>query len=77
MNGKQAAGLAATVWLFGGLLGVGFELTPPAHAGPPAITEDSDEWNCATMGNHICGPGNSTGLRPGRYDQEGLFIEAS
>jgi hypothetical protein len=39
------------------------------------ITEDSDEWNCATMGNHLCGPGNSTGLLPGRYDSEGLFVE--
>lgn len=26
----------------------------PAHAD---VTEDSPEWNCATMGNSICGPG--------------------
>jgi hypothetical protein len=36
VNGKQAAALAATLWLFGGLLGLGFG-TAHAHAGPGVI----------------------------------------
>lgn len=41
----------------------------------PTITEDMDGWECSTMGNHLCGPGNSTGLLPGRYSVEGLLLE--
>ena len=30
--------------------------------------EDSPEWDCTTMGNQVCGPGNPQGVAPGRYE---------
>lgn len=27
-----------------------------AESGDTAITEDDPRWDCATMGNHVCGP---------------------
>ena len=37
-----------------------------AH-GPTTIQEDSPSYDCRTSGNHICGPGNSNGVRAGLY----------
>jgi hypothetical protein len=31
------------------------------------ITEDESGWDCRTMGNRICGPGNVQGAIPGDY----------
>lgn len=36
--------------------------------------EDDPGWNCATMGDHICGPGNSEDLPAGCYDNATLVI---
>ena len=38
--------------------------TAQAH---PGHQEDDPGWNCTVDGNHICGPGNSNGVAPGRY----------
>jgi hypothetical protein len=39
-----------------------------------ASQEDSTGWNCTTMGNHVCGPTNTEGLRAGCYDDGVLVI---
>lgn len=31
------------------------------------ILEDESGWDCRTMGNRICGPGNAQGVAPGYY----------
>lgn len=50
---KATAGvLVGLVWLFGGLMVTGCELT--SH-NEPVIVEDDPRWDCRTMGNKICG----------------------
>jgi DNA uptake protein ComE-like DNA-binding protein len=39
----------------------------PVHEGDPG-------FNCATMGNHVCGPGNREGIPAGCYDQGTLVV---
>lgn len=42
------------------------------------ITEDEAGWDCRTMGNNVCGPGNAQGVPPGDYsswDEGGMNIE--
>jgi hypothetical protein len=44
-----------------------------------APTEDSAGWNCATMGNHICGPTNPESVPAGCYEDledEGTLVVA-
>lgn len=36
--------------------------------------EDSPSWDCITMGNRICGPGNSQGVAPGCYNDGGQLV---
>lgn len=55
-------------------MGVTFMLMgaqPPPIEPKPAtglvITEDDPRWDCTTMGNQVCGPGNDDGARPGFY----------
>lgn len=45
-------------------LGLAFS-TQAAYAGTPQ--EDTAKWDCRTMGNHVCGPGNPQHVRPGLY----------
>ncbi len=48
----------------------------PIPASEP-VTEDSPSWDCRTMGNLICGPGdndNPQGFEPGRYEA-GVLVE--
>ena len=54
------------------------ESTAPATvAAPtaPVITEDSPQWNCTTMGNGLCGPGNTNGATPGYYRGGRLYAD--
>jgi predicted Fe-S protein YdhL (DUF1289 family) len=37
-------------------------------------TEDTPGWNCATDGNHVCGPRNPEHLPAGCYDDATLVI---
>lgn len=40
-----------------------------------AIVEDDAQWDCRTMGNHICGIDNSQHVQSGIYDNNGkLFM---
>jgi DNA uptake protein ComE-like DNA-binding protein len=39
----------------------------PVHEGDPG-------FNCATMGNHVCGPDNTEGIPAGCYDQGTLVV---
>jgi DNA uptake protein ComE-like DNA-binding protein len=39
----------------------------PVHEGDPS-------FNCATMGNHVCGPDNGEGIPAGCYDQGTLVV---
>jgi predicted Fe-S protein YdhL (DUF1289 family) len=58
--------------------------TPQAQQAPataePTITyrwgqtEDTPGWNCATDGNHVCGPRNPEHLPAGCYDNATLVI---
>lgn len=38
------------------------------------ITEDDPGWSCQTMGNRVCGPGNSEGVTPGCYSDTGDMV---
>ncbi len=40
----------------------------PEQPVQATIWEDGPGFNCTTMGNHICGPGNSEGLPAGCYE---------
>lgn len=37
--------------------------------------EDDPGWDCRTMGDHVCGVGNSQGVAPGLYDQAGALVD--
>lgn len=51
--------------------------TPAAKAQAVVFVEEDDPaWNCRTMGNRICGPGNSNGVTPGIYTSQGNLILA-
>lgn len=53
-GGALAVLVALAVWFVAGLFA---PVSPSAYASPvPVVTEDSPEWNCATMGDHECGP---------------------
>lgn len=41
---------------------------------PAKLQEDDPGWNCATMGNHVCGPGNTEHLPAGCYDDAMLVL---
>jgi DNA uptake protein ComE-like DNA-binding protein len=43
-------------------------------AAPAAAQEDEAGFNCATMGNHICGPDNREGIPAGCYDHGTLVV---
>lgn len=61
------------------LLGIWHGFNPPTpqttHAAQSVkVEEDSPAFDCTTMGNRICGPGNSNGVPAGIYDQGGVLI---
>ncbi len=56
------------------LIGIPAVACTPSAKADPAITEDSPNWNCATQGNHICGPSNPDGLAPGLY-RDGALVK--
>lgn len=37
--------------------------------------EDQACWDCATMGNRVCGPDNPQGMPAGRYDVDGVLVD--
>jgi hypothetical protein len=39
----------------------------PVDTTTVVIEEDSSHWDCRTMGNLVCGPGNAQGVTPGDY----------
>lgn len=65
-GGVLAVVVALALWFFAGAFGVS---TPAAVASPVSdvaeVTEDSDAWNCATMGDHECGPRAAVPTVPG------------
>lgn len=38
------------------------------------ITEDESGWDCVSMGNRICGPGNDQGKPAACYDDGGVIV---
>jgi hypothetical protein len=40
------------------------------------VPEDSPAFDCTTMGDHECWPGNSNGVPPGIYDKGGVMVES-
>lgn len=48
--------------------------TPIVVQAAPASHEGDPSWNCATMGNHLCGPKNGEKLKAGCYDNAVLVI---
>lgn len=55
-GGALAVVVALAVWFLSGAF-ASLVASPTAYASPvPVVTEDSPEWNCATMGDHECGP---------------------
>lgn len=50
-GGALAVLVVLAVWFVAGLFA---PVSPSAYASP--VAEDSPEWNCATMGDHECGP---------------------
>lgn len=47
-----------------------------AHSEPVAVSEDHPKFDCATMGNRECGPGNAQGVAAGCYDAAGVLVVA-
>jgi DNA uptake protein ComE-like DNA-binding protein len=52
------------------------ETTPdtPAIVAAAPVHEGDQGFNCATMGNHVCGPDNGEGIPAGCYDQGTLVV---
>lgn len=52
------------------------EPTPntPATVAAAPVHEEDPGFNCATMGNHVCGPDNREGIPAGCYDQGTLVV---
>jgi DNA uptake protein ComE-like DNA-binding protein len=50
------------------------EATPDTPAIVAAAHEGDQGFNCATMGNHVCGPDNGEGIPAGCYDQGTLVV---
>ena len=42
--------------------------TPSVDDTPIVVNEDDPGWNCATMGNRVCGVGNAEGVPAGCYN---------
>lgn len=40
------------------------------------IAEDESGWDCVSMGNRICGPGNANGVPAGCFDEGGVLVAA-
>lgn len=59
-----AAGTTAAVVALGLLASAGTSMQhdriATSHQSAPRIEEDEPGWNCATMGNQICGPSTFT-----------------
>lgn len=54
-RGGLAVVVVGLLWMLAGLF-VTVSNAPMVYASPvPIVTEDSPEWNCATMGDHECG----------------------
>jgi hypothetical protein len=45
------------------------QLAPVDDTTTITIQEDDPRWDCRTMGNRICGEGNSEGVAPGYYGE--------
>lgn len=59
-GGVLAVVVAVAVWFLAGAF-AGLVSSPTAYASPvPVVTEDDPAWNCATMGDHECGPRAAT-----------------
>lgn len=65
------ARIASTIAVFASLAA-----SSAAIASAQPVFDDSGSFDCTTMGNHICGPGNETGVVPGIYSPEGVLITA-
>jgi DNA uptake protein ComE-like DNA-binding protein len=46
-------------------------------ARPAVVHDDDPNFNCATAGNHVCGPDNAAGLAAGCYDDGTLVVPSS
>lgn len=62
MSNRLGAALTAGII---GLGALGVWCAPLASAD--VISDDSPAFDCRFMGNHICGPGNDQGVKPGWY----------
>src|SRR5690242_9706578 len=58
-NTLNALALLTAKAVLGASLALGFVSVPTASASPTVCAEDQPCWDCATMGNLICGPGQS------------------
>jgi hypothetical protein len=75
-----AAALAVIVMVIAGGSSAPVDATtvaPATQAAPtaPVIAEDSPAWDCRTMGNGLCGPGNANGATPGYYRGGKLYAD--
>ena len=57
--------VAATMFVTAAAVFTGGVIDNPTPVVMDTPTEDSPEWNCATMGNRVCGPSS---LTPGCYN---------
>lgn len=48
----------------------------PLSPAVTAVEEDSPAWDCASMGNRVCGPANVQGRTAGCYDDAGRLVAA-
>lgn len=73
---KPRTAMAAAACLAAGWLGAAsLALASPEPASSVAVpNEDEPGWNCAIQGNRMCGPGNSSGLQPGCYNDLGQLV---
>lgn len=46
-----------------------------AAATPAGQTQEDDPgWDCVSMGDRVCGPGNSNGVPAACYDEGGVIV---
>lgn len=69
---KLASTLIAAQLVMAGAFGLA--MPAHAHADPTRVEEDSDDWDCTTMGDRVCGPNNSNHVTAGCYNDSAQLV---
>lgn len=64
-------GITLAAWLTTITIGMPLALQPVFMQADQICMEDEACWDCASMGNEVCGPDNSQGIPAGNYSITG------